>query len=100
MKQILFMLACLLCFAGCDSRTPAQKAEDEYNAEKTQRKASALVRETYIDSLVNVATGLDGVSKPLNRKNALDILRKEYPTMTEKWDKCEESIENMEMYSE
>lgn len=100
MKNILLMLACLLYLSGCNSKTPAQKAEDEYNAEKEQREAAALVREAYIDSLVNVATGLDDVSKPLNRKNALKILRKEYPTMTEKWDKCEESIDNMELYSE
>lgn len=94
------MLACLLSLTACDSRTPAQKAEDKYNAEKAQREASALVREAYIDSLVKVATGINGVSKPLNRKNALNILRKEYPTMEKRWNKCEESINNMEMYSE
>lgn len=100
MKKILFILACSLCFIGCDSRTPAQKAEDEFNAEKAQREASELAREAYIDSLVNVATGLDGVSKPLNRKNALKILKEEYPTLNDRWDRIEECIDNMEIYSE
>ena len=50
--------------------------------------------ERYIDSLVNVATGLDGETLVRNRQNALDILRKEYPQMNEKWDSLQESIYN------
>ncbi len=54
--------------------------------------------ERYIDSLVNVATGLDGETLVRNRQNALDILKKEYPQMNEKWDSVQESIDNMEVY--
>ncbi|WP_042369871.1 hypothetical protein [Bacteroides neonati] len=100
MKKTIFIITCLFIFFGCDSRTPAQKAQDKFNAQKAQRDAYLLTHEAYIDSLVNVATGLDGVGKPKNRKNALDILRKEYPTMKEKWDRCEECIDNMELFSE
>lgn len=54
--------------------------------------------ERYIDSLVNVATGLDGETLVRNRQNALDILRKEYPQMNEKWDSVQESICNGDLY--
>lgn len=100
MKKILFIMIATLLIIGCNQKTPAQKMQEEFDAQQAQETKSALNHEAYIDSLVNVATGLDGVSKTQNRKNALNILRKEYPTMTEKWDKCEESIDKMEMYSE
>lgn len=90
MKNILLLIAICL-FTGCNTKSSEQK---------DQRAKSAMEHEAYIDSLVNVATGINGVSKPLNRKNALNILRKEYPNMKEKWDRCEECINNMEIYSE
>jgi len=61
---------------------------------------SAAEKELYIDSLVNVAVGLKGTTLRENRKQALKILRKEYPTLEERWIKVEESINNMEIYSE
>ena len=92
MKINLFLF-CILAsalFAGCS----------EGKKEKEIKEMTPLERESYIDSLVNVATGINGVSKPLNRKNALEILRKEYPSMNDKWDRCEECIDNFEIYSE
>ena len=61
-------------------------------------KEDEMKHERYIDSLVNVATGLDGETLVRNRQNALDILRKEYPQMNEKWDSVQESICNGDLY--
>lgn len=100
MKQIIIILSCLFALSGCDNRTPAQKAEDKFNAEKAKRDAHELIHEAYIDSLVDVAAGLNGVSKPKNRRNALNILKKEYPALNDRWDRFEECIDNMDIYTE
>jgi hypothetical protein len=43
---------------------------------------------------------MDGETLVHNRQNALDILKKEYPQLSKKWDAVQKSIDNMEMYSE
>lgn len=100
MKLFILLLTIVFFLAGCNIKTPEQKAQEKFEMQKVQREKDALKFEVYADSLVRVATGLEGVTKPLNRKNALKILRKEFPTMKDYWDKCEESINNMEVYSE
>jgi type II secretory pathway pseudopilin PulG len=69
--------------------------QDEQNEKEYQMR-----HERYIDSLVNVACGMDGETLVHNRQNALDILKKEYPQLSKKWDAVQKSIDNMEMYSE
>lgn len=65
-----------------------------------EMNANQMRHEKYIDSLVNVAAGLDGESLVANRKNALSILRSEYPQLSDKWDKMEISINNCEVYGD
>jgi len=82
MKNIYLLFVATALFASCDNRTPQQKAQDEYNKEKTEQQSKTMVREQYMDSLVNVASGV-GEFKYMreNRLNALRILKKEYPNI-------------------
>lgn len=97
-KYLLFTLCFLGILVGCDKRSAVQRAEDDYNQKRQKEIEKEMVRERYIDSLVNVATGLNGETLVRNRQNALDILKKEYPEMSDKWDAVQESINNMEVY--
>ena len=92
MRNILFLILAMfpiMLFTACSGNKPKESSE-----------MTPMQREVYIDSLVNVASGLDGVTLKENRKNALKILRKEYPTFNDKWDRMDECINNMELYSE
>lgn len=102
MKKCLFSLVlfggglCLL--ASCNSKSPEQAAQESFEKEMRESEASQMKHEKYIDSLVNVATGLDGETLVANRRHALSILRSEYPEMCDKWDKVEVSINNGEVF--
>lgn len=70
MKKILFlMVAAALAIVGCSQK------------QKSISDMTPMEKEVYVDSLVNVASGIDGVTLRENRKNALEILRKEYPNL-------------------
>lgn len=98
MKKLLFLLiATLLIVTSCgENKTPEQRALDEYNKEQSDKKTQNMKHEKYIDSLVNIASGV-GEYKYMrtNRLNALEILKKEYPTMSEAWKKIEADIESL-----
>ena len=86
MKKILFlMVAAALAIVGCSQK------------QKSISDMTPMEKEVYVDSLVNVASGIDGVTL---RENALEILRKEYPNLENRWKRMEECINNMELYSE
>jgi len=94
MKKLMFLLFVIsFMLISCDNRSPTQKATDEYNAQKTAQRAKAMKHEKYIDNLVNIAAGM-GEYKYMreNRLNAIDILKKEYPTLIEKWNEYETAI--------
>lgn len=101
MKKV-FAFASLLCvlLGACNSKTPEQAAQEAVEREMQEMDANQMKHEKYIDSLVNVATGLDGQTLVANRRHALSILRSEYPQMSEKWDKVEISISNGEVYGD
>ena len=101
MKKV-FVFASLLCvlFGACNTKTPEQAAQESLEQEMKENEASQMRHERYIDSLVNVASGLDGESLISNRRHALSILRSEYPQLSEKWDKMEVSINNCEVYGD
>jgi hypothetical protein len=86
MKKILLLSVLCLFAISCSNKA------------KDPKKMSAAERELYIDSLVHVAVGLKGITLRENRKQALEILRKEFPGLKDKWDKVEESINRMELY--
>lgn len=89
MKKILFlMVAAALAIVGCSQK------------QKSISDMTPMEKEVYVDSLVNVASGIDGVTLRENRENALEILRKEYPNLENRWKRMEECINNMELYSE
>lgn len=67
-------------------------------ADSVEVETGQMEHERYIDSLLNIATGKEGATLQANRRHALNILRKEYPEMSDKWNKIEISIENMEIY--
>lgn len=89
-KNILvFAIVATFLFSCGDNRTPQQKAEDDYKKEKAEK----LNHEHYIDSLVNVASGVGEYEyQTENRKNALETLKKEYPGMSEQWAKIESEM--------
>lgn len=97
-KLLLFAAMCLLAMASCETKTIEQRAAESLAKKKAALEQEQMARERYIDSLVNVAAGYEGVTLRTNRQHALDILRKEYPTLQEKWDAVQESIDNMERY--
>lgn len=97
-KFLLPITILLLTILGCDRKTPSQCAKDDVEQYIQSCKEDEMKHERYIDSLVNVATGLDGETLVRNRQNALGILRKEYPQMNEKWDSVQESICNGDLY--
>lgn len=98
-KVLIFVSACLL-LASCDTKTPEQAAQEALDRDMREYEYSQMAHEKYIDSLVNVAAGLDGQTLVANRRHALSILRSEYPQMSEKWDKVEISISNGEVYGD
>lgn len=97
-KYLLFLLALSCLCVGCDNRTAEQRANDALKAQEQAEEKQGMEHEKYIDSLVNVASGLEGETLVRNRQNALNILRKEYPELNDKWDSVQESIDNMEIY--
>lgn len=103
MKKCLFSLGLLVGFCllvSCNSKSPEQAAQEAVEREMQEMDANQMKHEKYIDSLLNVATGLDGQTLVANRRHALSILRSEYPQMSEKWDKVEISISNGEVYGD
>lgn len=99
MKRIVTMIFSALLLLSCgDNKTPEQAAEEYFDRQMKEMDARQMNRERYIDSLINVATGLEGATLRANRQHALDILRKEYPGMRERWDGVQRSIDNMEIY--
>lgn len=104
MKKCLFSLVlfggglCLL--ASCNSKTPEQAAQEALDRDMREYESSQMAHEKYIDSLVNVAVGLEGETLVRNRSHALSILRSEYPQLNDKWDKIEVSIANCEIWDE
>lgn len=99
MKKIMLFVLCFIgILSGCDNRSAVQRAEDDYKQKRQKEIEKEMIHERYIDSLVNVATGLDGETLIRNRQNALNILRREYPEMKDRWDSVQESIDNMEVY--
>lgn len=86
---IFTSIVAFICFIGCDSKTPEQRVKYESDMARNDR----MKREVYIDSVVNVALGVGKYEHMReNRINALNILKEEYPSMTQKWDSIEISI--------
>lgn len=101
MKKV-FAFASLLCvlLGACNSKTPEQAAQEAVERDMREYESSQMAHEKYIDSLVNVAAGLEGETLVRNRRHALSILRSEYPQLSDKWDKMEISINNCEVYGD
>ena len=100
MKKILTTMVIAFAITACDNRTAAQRAKDVFEAEVKENEQKEMQHERYIDSLANVASGLDGETLVANRQNALNILKNEYPEMAKTWVKVQESIDAMEVYGE
>lgn len=83
-----------------NGKTGAQEANEVFEREMQQMEQDQMTHERYIDSLVNVASGLEGITMKANRQHALDILKKKYPSMNDRWDAIQTSINKMEIYSE
>ena len=99
MKKFATMIFAALMLLSCgDNKTPEQAAQESLDREMKELEDKQMNRERYIDSLINVATGLEGATLRANRQHALDILRKEYPGMQERFDEIQRSIDNMEIY--
>ena len=98
-KVLMFVSACLL-LASCNTKTPEQAAKEDLDRSMREYESSQMAHEKYIDSLVNVAAGLDGETLVRNRSHALSILRSEYPQLNDKWDEIEVSIANCEIWDE
>ena len=98
-KGLMFVSACLL-LASCDTKTPEQAAQEALDRDMREYESSQMAHEKYIDSLVNVAAGIEGETLIRNRSHALSILRSEYPQLNDKWDKIEVSIANCEIWDE
>ena len=99
MKRFATMIFAALLMLSCgDNKTPEQAAQESLDREMKELEDRQMNRERYIDSLINVATGLEGATLRANRQHALDILRKEYPGMQERFDEIQRSIDNMEIY--
>lgn len=98
-KVLMFVSACLL-LASCNTKTPEQAAKEDLDRSMREYESSQMAHEKYIDSLVNVAAGLEGETLVRNRSHALSILRSEYPQLNDKWDEIEVSIANCEIWDE
>jgi len=60
----------------------------------TKKKSEEMQHERFVDSLLNVASGIGEYRfQSANRHNALEILKKKYPTMPEQWSKIEIDIQ-------
>lgn len=98
LASVIFLgLSAAVLLLSCGKPKSDEEAIHDMLEENQQ---SEMLHERYIDSLVNVATGLDGETLTQNRQHALDILQKEYPELHEKWVKVQESIDNGELYSD
>nr|MBP7472393.1 hypothetical protein [Prevotella sp.] len=88
--------ALFVSLTSCNKKSPEQLANESLEREKQEQYH----HKVYIDSLVNVAVGLEGVENTVERQNALDTLIHEYPEMKERWYGIQESINNMEVYGD
>ena len=100
MKKVLMFVSVCVFLASCNTKTPEQAAQEALDRDMREYESSQMVHEKYIDSLVNVAAGLEGETLVRNRSHALSILRSEYPQLSVKWDKMEVSINNCEVYGD
>ena len=97
-KVLIFIFGCALLCACGNHPTPEEAARRSLERDMQELEQNQMSHERYIDSLVNVASGLDGATLRSNRQHALDILRREYPELNERWDAVQKSIDNLEMY--
>ena len=100
MKRVFFASVMCVLLGSCNTKTPDQAAKEALERDMYEMNANQMKHEKYMDSLVNVAAGLGGVTLFANRKHALSILRSEYPQLSEKWDKMEISINSCEVYGD
>ena len=100
MKKFLMFVSVCVLLASCNTKTPEQAAKEDLDRTMREYESSQMAHEKYIDSLVNVAAGLEGETLVMNRSHALSILRSEYPQLNDKWDKIEVSIANCEIWDE
>lgn len=100
MKTVLMFVSVCIFLASCNTKTPEQAAQEDLDRDMREYESSQMAHEKYIDSLVNVAAGLEGETLVRNRRHALSILRSEYPQLSDKWDKMEISINNCEVYGD
>lgn len=91
--MILLSLISFMSISCGDNRTPQQIATDEFNQEQAANKNKAMRLEIYTDSLLNIAVGT-GKYKYMreNRLNAIELLKKEYPELRNKWDSIKITI--------
>ena len=83
----------VLLLASCTGKSEEQK----YMERRAQEIAKEEAHKHYIDSLVNVATGLTGASSE-QRRLSLVKLYQEYPSLSHKWDSVSVSIDKGEIY--
>lgn len=98
MKKIYLFVVMFALISCGNNKTPEELARESLDRQMKELEQKQMAHEQYIDSLVNVATGLNGITLRTNRQHALDILRSEYPEMSEKWDAVQKSIDNLELY--
>lgn len=97
---VIIFLALAPTLFGGGGVSDEEAVQNVLRQDKQNNKEYQMKHERYVDSLVDVASGEDGETLVQNRQNALDILKKEYPQLSKKWDAVQKSIDNMEMYSE
>lgn len=100
---ILIVLALLVVFTVIPLFSSGGVSDEEamknmMAQDSIEQEQDAMAHERYVDSLINVASGEEGVTLKANREHALKILRKMYHEESEKWDSMQISIDNMEMY--
>lgn len=100
---ILCVLALLIALAiipqlSSSGVSEPQAVRNTLAQDSIEQEQDAMSRERYVDSLINVASGKEGVTLKANREHALKILRQMYPEESGKWDRMQTSIDNMEMY--
>ena len=98
MKKYIALVTFSVLLSCGNNKTPEELAQESLDKTMRELEQKHMNHEQYIDSLVNVATGLNGTTLRANRQHALDILRNEYPQMSDKWDAVQKSIDNLELY--
>ena|GEM_PF-4785236 len=89
----------LVVFSACHDRDKSiRKATEDYERKRHEEIVKENAHKAYIDSLVDVATGLYDETDTDGRRHALVILWQKYPQMSDKWEKVSESIDNMDVY--